>query len=145
MISSGVLQNSNNSLQARFKMKAQRQARALDKKRAADSELVTRKESRNVKDRIKATEQENEDLRRQLATLTQASTAHPPSTPKRPLPVATSSRLSAPSPSNSIIIDVDALYNSDDEFDYAAALKSDVLSPMLKKIIRDHPMPGIDE
>ncbi|KAK6971576.1 hypothetical protein R3P38DRAFT_3336707 [Favolaschia claudopus] len=147
MISSGVLQNSNSSLQARFKMKAQRQARALDKRRAADSELVTRKESRILKDRIKATEQENEDLRRQLATLTQASTEHPPYTPKRPLPVATSSRLCKvhPVPIEFHHHHVDALYNSDDEFDYAAALNSDVLSPMLKKIIRDHPMPGIDE
>ncbi|KAK6984181.1 hypothetical protein R3P38DRAFT_2806941 [Favolaschia claudopus] len=123
MVASGVLENPNNSLQARFKLKAQRQARAQEKRRTSDAELITRKESRNLQSKMKATQQENEDLRKQIALLTQAS---------------------APSPSNSII-DVDALSDSDDDFDYAAALKSNVMSPIFKKMARDYAMPGVDD
>ncbi|KAK6993265.1 hypothetical protein R3P38DRAFT_2567229 [Favolaschia claudopus] len=93
MVASGVLENPNNSLQARFKLKAQRQARAQEKRRTSDAELITRKESRNLQSKMKATQQENEDLRKQIALLTQASGSIPPSTPQRPLPVASSSRL----------------------------------------------------
>ncbi|KAK7037194.1 hypothetical protein R3P38DRAFT_3183344 [Favolaschia claudopus] len=143
MVASGVLENPNNSLQARFKLKAQRQARAQEKRRTSDAELITRKESRNLQSKMKATQQENEDLRKQIALLTQASGSIPPSTPQRPLPVASSSRLS-PSPSNSII-DVDALSDSDDDFDYGAALKSNVMSPIFKKMARDYAMPGVDD
>ncbi|KAK6997266.1 hypothetical protein R3P38DRAFT_3624547 [Favolaschia claudopus] len=126
-----------------IKLKAQRQARAQEKRRTSEAELITRKESRNLQNKIKATQQENEDLRKQIALLTQVSGSIPPSTPQRPLPVASSSRLS-PSPSNSII-DVDALSDSDDDFDYAAALKSDVMSPIFKKMARDYAMPGVDD
>ncbi|KAK7021573.1 hypothetical protein R3P38DRAFT_3541158 [Favolaschia claudopus] len=143
MVASGVLENPNNSLQARFKLKAQRQARAQEKRRTSDAELITGKESRNLESKMKATQQESEDLRKQIALLTQASGSIPPSTPQRPLPVASSSRL-LPSPSNSII-DVDALSDSDDDFDYAAALKSDVMSPIFKKMARDYAMPGVDD
>ncbi|KAK6974965.1 hypothetical protein R3P38DRAFT_3478367 [Favolaschia claudopus] len=133
MISSGVLQNLNNSLQARFKMKAQRQARALKKKRAAESELITH-------------------FRKQIAMLTQASGSRLPSTPKQSLPVASSSKIRL-SPSNAII-DVDEMLGSpptsfrdlsDDELDYAAALNSDVMSPIFKKMARDYSMPGVDD
>ncbi|KAK7017306.1 hypothetical protein R3P38DRAFT_3320602 [Favolaschia claudopus] len=147
MISSGVLTNPNNSLQARFKMKAQRQARASEKKPATEAELITRKESRTLRDKIKAKEQENEDLRKQIAMLTQANGSRLLSTPKRSLPTASLS------PSNAII-DVDELFGSppisvrdlsDDEFDYAAALNSDVMSPIFKKMARDYSMPGVDD
>ncbi|KAK7038508.1 hypothetical protein R3P38DRAFT_3391671 [Favolaschia claudopus] len=155
MISWGVLQNPNNSLQSRMKSQAQRKARASEKKRIADAELLTVKESRKLRNNLEATQQENETLRKQIAMLSQASFSATPSTPKKLQPVASSSQL-PPSPYNSII-DVDSLFQSppsntqeladsdSDDFDYAAALNSDIMSPMFKKIARDHPMPGIDD
>ncbi|KAK6969587.1 hypothetical protein R3P38DRAFT_3413304 [Favolaschia claudopus] len=130
MISSGVLQNPNNSLQSRMKSQAQRKARASEKKRIADAELLTVKESRKLRNNLEATQQENETLRKQIAMLSQASFSATPSTPKKLQPVASSSQL-PPSPSNSII-DVDSLFQSppsntqeladsdSDDFDYAA-------------------------
>ncbi|KAK6985236.1 hypothetical protein R3P38DRAFT_2805953 [Favolaschia claudopus] len=95
MISSGVLQNPNNSLQSRMKSQAQRKARASEKlKRITDAELLT----------------ENETLRKQIAMLSKATFSATPSTPKKLQPVASSSQL-PPSPSNSII-DVDSLFQS---------------------------------
>ncbi|KAK6996339.1 hypothetical protein R3P38DRAFT_2565952 [Favolaschia claudopus] len=155
MISSGVLQNPNNSLQSRMKSQAQRKARASEKKRITDAELLTVKESRKLRNNLEATQQENETLRKQIAMLSQATFSATPSTPKKLQPVASSSQL-PPSPSNSII-DVDSLFQSppsntqeladsdSDDFDYAAALNSDIMSPMFKKIARDHSMPGIDD
>ncbi|KAK6996148.1 hypothetical protein R3P38DRAFT_3222743 [Favolaschia claudopus] len=160
MISSGVLQNPNNSLQSRMKSQAQRKARASEKKRIADAELLTVKESRQLRNNLEATQQENETLRKQIAMLSQASFSATPSTPKKLQPVARVVHLNfvslPPSPSNSII-DVDSLFQSppsntqeladsdSDDFDYAAALNSDIISPIFKKIARDHPMPGIDD
>ena len=66
------------------------------------------------------------------------------------------------SPADSVI-DVDAMFDSppmtsldralgsplaepmSDDFNYAAALNSDVMSPILKKIIKDHPIYGVDK
>ncbi|KAK6967050.1 hypothetical protein R3P38DRAFT_2815444, partial [Favolaschia claudopus] len=135
--------NPNNSLQSRMKSQAQRKARASEKlKRITDAELLTVKESRKLRNNLEATQQENETLRKQIAMLSKATFSATPSTPKKLQPVASSSQL-PPSPSNSII-DVDTDSDSDD-FDYAAALNSDIMSPMFKKIARDHSMPGIDD
>ncbi|KAK6969565.1 hypothetical protein R3P38DRAFT_2814137 [Favolaschia claudopus] len=134
MISSGVLQNRNNSLQSRMKSQAQRKARASEKKRIADAELLTVKESRQLRNNLEATQQENETLRKQIAMLSQASFSATPSTPKKLQPVARVVHL------NFELADSDS-----DDFDYAAALNSDIISPIFKKIARDHPMPGIDD
>ncbi|KAK7015635.1 hypothetical protein R3P38DRAFT_2529866 [Favolaschia claudopus] len=96
MISSGVLQNPNNSLQSRMKSQAQRKARASEKKRITDAELLTVKESRKLRNDLEATQQENETLRKQIAMLSQATFSATPSTPKKLQPVASSSQLRKP-------------------------------------------------
>ncbi|KAK7034164.1 hypothetical protein R3P38DRAFT_2772265 [Favolaschia claudopus] len=96
MISSGVLQNPNNSLQSRMKSQAQRKAHASEKKRITDAELLTVKESRKLRNDLEATQQENETLRKQIAMLSQATFSATPSTPKKLQPVASSSQLRKP-------------------------------------------------
>ncbi|KAK6988986.1 hypothetical protein R3P38DRAFT_2572325 [Favolaschia claudopus] len=165
MVMTGVLANSNNSAQARFKSQAQRQARMNEKKREANAECITRGESRKLRN-------ENAELRRQIAMLTQGNSSSDFSSTRtmprtllalrrgpNPLQVHRSfvspsfvcSKLSltpsiAPHPENAVI-DVDALLgdNDSDGFDWADALNSDFMSPIFKKIIRDHPMPGVDD
>ncbi|KAK7021542.1 hypothetical protein R3P38DRAFT_2533487 [Favolaschia claudopus] len=165
MISSGVLQNRNNSLQSRMKSQAQRKARASEKKRIADAELLTVKESRQLRNNLEATQQENETLRKQIAMLSQASFSATPSTPKKLQPVARvvhlnfvslrdycDPRINVDSIYSPLALQFDYLHMSteladsdSDDFDYAAALNSDIISPIFKKIARDHPMPGIDD
>ncbi|KAK7034146.1 hypothetical protein R3P38DRAFT_3184902 [Favolaschia claudopus] len=146
MVMTGVLANSNNSAQARFKSQAQRQARMNEKKREANAECITRGESRKLRN-------ENAELRRQITILTQGNSSsdfsstpnnapNSPCTPKRSQPTASSSILS-PHPEKAVI-DVDALSDDSDDFNWADALNSDFMSPIFKKIIRDHPMPGVD-
>ncbi|KAF7372223.1 hypothetical protein MVEN_00081700 [Mycena venus] len=172
MMTSGVLENPNNSLQARFKNQAQRQERSREKQRELDSELLTRREAKKLRDEAKVEKEraqaEIASLRKQIDALTEGGAIHSSSTPKTPKtsrPVAGSSRLRhQTSASAANCIDVDALSDSPmnslelfpgsnlrssladpmSDFDYQAALNSDFMSPIFRKIIKDHPMYPVD-
>ncbi|KAJ7505079.1 hypothetical protein B0H11DRAFT_1980187 [Mycena galericulata] len=169
MLTSGVLENPNNSLQARFKNQSQRQARNREKQRELESESLTRGEAKKLRNEVKAEKEraktqqmEIANLQKRINALTRGGASCPSSPPQQP--VASSSRINQHStPDN--CIDVDAMFNSPpmrsmelfpsshspslsvnslSDFDYQAALNSDIMSPTLKRIVKDHPMYGVD-
>ncbi|KAF8175301.1 hypothetical protein K438DRAFT_1979860 [Mycena galopus ATCC 62051] len=158
-LKSGVLENPNNSLQARFRNKAHRDARTREKQNELQS--LTGKDAKKLRGQVKAGQQKLKDkdseiasLRRQLQQLSQ--------------PVA--------GPSSKLIVrDTTPILISDDEadisgpsqmpalnlfpglrlmtpiteprsdFDYQAALNSDIMDHTFKSIIRGHPVDSDDE
>ncbi|KAJ7734221.1 hypothetical protein B0H16DRAFT_1467616 [Mycena metata] len=163
-LASGVLENGNNSLQARFSNKSHRDARTQGKRQEAEalSGREARKLRQNVKskeDRVKNAELEILDLRRQIEALAPGQIS-PPQTP-----------VAGPSNSNraiSLSPDIDTTHHSlpafrmaalnlfpgirpltpipepRSDFDYAAALNSDVLDATLQRIVDSHPMYPVD-
>ncbi|KAJ6576380.1 hypothetical protein B0H10DRAFT_2102638 [Mycena sp. CBHHK59/15] len=173
-MTSGVLENPNNSLQSRFKNQSQRQARTKEKQRELES--LTGREAKKLRAEVKAGKQQAKDdqleirnLHRQVQELTQGS-ASQPHTPRRQSPaVAGPSRLTRYI-STTLINNFDSDEDMDDfapcspptrmqalelfpglrpmtpvadprsDFDYAGALKSDILDKALRGIAEDHPM-----
>ncbi|KAJ6540912.1 hypothetical protein B0H10DRAFT_2137966 [Mycena sp. CBHHK59/15] len=173
-MTSGVLENPNNSLQSRFKNQSQRQAQTKEKQRELES--LTGREAKKLRAEVKAGKQQAKDdqleirnLHRQVQELTQGS-ASQPHTPRRQSPaVAGPSRLTRYI-STTLINNFDSDEDMDDfapcspptrmqalelfpglrpmtpvadprsDFDYAGALKSDILDKALRGIAEDHPM-----
>ncbi|KAJ6550548.1 hypothetical protein B0H10DRAFT_2242649 [Mycena sp. CBHHK59/15] len=156
-MTSGVLENPNNSLQSRFKNQSQRQARTKEKQRELES--LTGREAKKLRAEVKAGKQQAKD-----------DHASQPHTPRRQSPaVAGPSRLTRYI-STTLINNFDSDEDMDDfapcspptrmqalelfpglrpmtpvadprsDFDYAGALKSDILDKALRGIAEDHPM-----
>ncbi|KAJ6451028.1 hypothetical protein C8R45DRAFT_946435 [Mycena sanguinolenta] len=150
-MTSGVLENPNNSLQACFKNRAQRQERSREKQRELSSETLTRREAKKLWDETKVEKEraqmEIANLRKQIEALTQGGATRSPSastpkTSKKSQPVADAL---SDSPMNSLELFPDftshsALVDRMSDFDYQGAPNSDIMSPIFKKIIKDHPM-----
>ncbi|KAJ7148363.1 hypothetical protein C8R46DRAFT_1044904 [Mycena filopes] len=160
-LSSGVLENGNNSVQARFSSKSQRDARTREKRR--ELEGLSGRDARKLREEVKTGQQKAKDaelevleLRRQLDLFKRgaASDPHTPvagpsnwnrandvtpeyySPPHSPLPALDLfPGLRSPTP----------VLGPRSDFDYAGALNSDILDNTLKAIVEDYPMYPISD
>ncbi|KAJ7503913.1 hypothetical protein B0H11DRAFT_2221997 [Mycena galericulata] len=166
-----VLENPSNSLQACFTNQSQRQARNGEKQRELESESLTRGKAKKLRNEVKAEKEraktqqmEIANLQKRIDALTWGGASRPASPPQQPVAARILLlTIFAATPDN--CIDVDAMsdslpmrslelfpsfhspspsVNSMSDFDYQAALNSDIMSPTLKRIIKDHPMYGVD-
>ncbi|KAJ7475595.1 hypothetical protein B0H11DRAFT_2427262 [Mycena galericulata] len=165
-MTSGVTENPNNSLETRYKNQAQRQARGKEKQR--EQEGLTGREAKRLRDKLKEKDLQAKNdalelkrLRNQLSAVTSML----PQTPRRLQPVAGPSNSNRYITTTPDYIDVDDFYPESpqprrmqalnlfsgltppspvaeprSEFDYQAAMKSDVIDTTLAAIVADHPM-----
>ncbi|KAJ7015790.1 hypothetical protein C8F04DRAFT_1365685, partial [Mycena alexandri] len=171
-LASGILENPNNSLEARFKNQSQRHARSVEKRRELETQTLTNREAKKLRSELKSRqlkdknyEQEIDELRRQLKEFTGGAT------PRTPQPLAGPSNLNhriydTPSPRSYIDVDTYPLPparlmkalnlfptlpprtpipDPRSDFDYPGALNSDVLDMTLKAIQESHPMYPVGE
>ncbi|KAJ7114462.1 hypothetical protein C8R44DRAFT_984424 [Mycena epipterygia] len=168
-IASGVMENGNNSLQARFAAAARRQSRA----RTKAAETAKADGGSKLKSKLQASQQRSRDqeaeiqrLRSQLIALTASQSQAGPSTPHRrgpstymdvdspSPPVAGPSRL----PELNLFSGLSPIHIAEprSDFDYAMAMQSDVLDSTLNRIAyqgsdpvdfdaQDHPLYSVGD
>ncbi|KAF8128287.1 hypothetical protein K438DRAFT_2000450 [Mycena galopus ATCC 62051] len=158
-LKSGVLENPNNSLQARFRNKAHRDARTREKQNELQS--LTGKDAKKLRGQVKAGQQKLKDkdseialLRRQLQQLSQP-VAGPSSKfiVRDTTPILISddeADISGPSQMPALSLfpglrPMTPITEPRSDFDYQAALNSDIMDHTFKSIIRDHPVDSDDE
>ncbi|KAJ7856165.1 hypothetical protein B0H13DRAFT_2357492 [Mycena leptocephala] len=151
----GVLENPNYSLQARFRRKAQRDARSREKQTELQS--VTGKEAKKLRGEVKTGKQQLKEKDLEIATLrrkVQFLTESQPAAVASPIYVSDDEANMggwSSDPSQMAALDLfpgihpmTPIPEPRSDFDYPGALNSDIMDKTLKAIVKDHPMYPID-
>ncbi|KAJ7829188.1 hypothetical protein B0H14DRAFT_3144055 [Mycena olivaceomarginata] len=137
-LESGIWENGNNSLRARFSSQAARHVRSRQKKAEVNSDPATK----GLRSRLKATEKSSKEKDLEIQCLNARLNDF-----SRPVASSSRKQIESFTPSRALVTEDWSSWSKSpkqSDFDYAAALNSDVLDYTLNTIVEEHPKYPID-